>query len=59
MQLLGIRWANRKTPQERVQELIALQRADGGWGQTNELPNDAYATTTINGFRKAARFGRS
>jgi ankyrin repeat protein len=44
MQLLGIRWANRKAPQERVQELIALQRADGGWGQTNDLPNDAYAT---------------
>ena len=44
MQLLGICWANRKAPQERVQELIALQRADGGWGQTNDLPNDAYAT---------------
>ena len=44
MQLLGIRWANRKAPLERVQELIALQCADGGWGQTNDLPNDAYAT---------------
>jgi hypothetical protein len=44
MQLLGIRWANRKAPQERLQELIALQRADGGWGQTSDLPNDAYAT---------------
>jgi len=44
MQLLGIRWANRKAPPDRVQELIALQRADGGWGQTNDLPSDAYAT---------------
>jgi len=44
MQLLGICWANRKAPQDRVQELIALQRADGGWGQTSDLPTDAYAT---------------
>ena len=44
MQLLGIRWANRKTPPDRVHELIALERADGGWGQTNDLPSDAYAT---------------
>lgn len=44
MQLLGTRWANRQAPPERVQELIALQRADGGWGQLNDLPSDAYAT---------------
>jgi len=44
MQLLGTRWANRQAPPDRVQELIALQRADGGWGQTNDLPSDAYAT---------------
>jgi hypothetical protein len=44
MQLLGIRWANRKAPPDRVRELIARQRADGGWGQTNDLSNDAYAT---------------
>ena len=25
-------------------ELIALQRANGGWGQTEQLPSDAYAT---------------
>jgi ankyrin repeat protein len=43
MQLLGIRWANRKAPPDRVQELVVLQRPDGGWGQTNDLPSDAYA----------------
>jgi ankyrin repeat protein len=44
MQLLGICWANRKPPQGRVDELIALQRPDGGWGQTEGLASDAYAT---------------
>ena len=44
MQLLGIRWANRNAPESRVRELIALQRASGGWGQTENLPSDAYAT---------------
>ena len=44
MQLLGIRWANIAAPQDRVKELIALQRANGGWGQTENLPTDAYAT---------------
>lgn len=44
MQLLGICWANRKPPADRVKELIVLQRPDGSWGQTNDLPGDAYAT---------------
>ncbi|HYL37658.1 MAG TPA: ankyrin repeat domain-containing protein [Bryobacteraceae bacterium] len=44
MQLLGIAWAGRKPPQERVKELIAVQRSSGGWGQTQDLPSDAYAT---------------
>jgi hypothetical protein len=44
MQLLGIRWADRKVPQDRVNQLIGLQRNDGGWGQTDYLPSDAYAT---------------
>ena len=44
MQILGIAWAGRKAPPDRVQELIAKQRADGGWGQTDNLPTDAYAT---------------
>jgi ankyrin repeat protein len=44
MQLLGIHWAGGKPPEERVKELIALERPDGGWGQTNNLPSDAYAT---------------
>ena len=44
MQLLGIHWAGGKPPEERVKELIALERPDGGWGQTRDLPSDAYAT---------------
>jgi ankyrin repeat protein len=44
MQILGIAWAGHKAPQDRVTQLIALQRNDGGWGQTNYLPSDAYAT---------------
>jgi len=44
MQLLGIHWAGGKPPDERVKELIALERPDGGWGQTRDLPSDAYAT---------------
>ncbi len=44
MQILGIAWAGRKAPAERVKQLAALQRADGGWGQTENLPSDAYAT---------------
>jgi len=44
MQILGISWAGRKAPAQRVRELIAKQRPDGGWGQTDNLASDAYAT---------------
>lgn len=44
MQLLGIAWAGRKVPSNRIQQLIAKQRPDGGWGQTDNLKSDAYAT---------------
>jgi hypothetical protein len=37
-------WAGRKAPADRVQQLIAKQRPDGGWGQTDNLRSDAYAT---------------
>lgn len=47
MQLLGIGWAGHKAPQDRVTQLIALQRNDGGWGQTDYLPSDAYATGEV------------
>ena len=43
-QLLGIALAGRQAPEARVRELIALQRTDGGWGQTENLRTDAYAT---------------
>ena len=36
--------ADRRPPEQRVKELVALQRSDGGWGQTPDLPSDAYAT---------------
>jgi hypothetical protein len=44
--LLGARSAKpRKTLQTTIDELLALQRADGGWSQTvPELKSDAFAT---------------
>jgi ankyrin repeat protein len=46
MQLLGLHWADVEPAlrQTRVQELLASQRADGGWAQTPHLASDAYAT---------------
>ena len=46
MQLLGLHWADAHAGvrQTRVQELIGLQREDGGWSQTPYLTSDAYAT---------------
>jgi hypothetical protein len=46
MQLLGLRWAGSHTAvvDHRVNELIQLQRPDGGWAQTPYLESDAYAT---------------
>lgn len=44
MQLPGIRWAGQKPSEDRVKQLIALQRPSGGWGQTGNLASDAYAT---------------
>jgi hypothetical protein len=44
--LMGVRSAKpRKTMQTTIDELLALQRADGGWSQTiPELRSDAFAT---------------
>lgn len=44
MQILGIAWAGRKVPANRVAQLVAKQSFDGGWGQTDNLLSDAYAT---------------
>jgi hypothetical protein len=46
MQLLGLKWAGaaRRATEGGVRRLILLQREDGGWGQTPDLPTDAYAT---------------
>ena len=44
MQILGIFWAGRKAPADRMRQLLSKQRADGGWGQTDNLASDAYAT---------------
>ena len=30
-----------------MKELIEIQRSDGGWGQTSDLPSDAYATGQV------------
>ena len=47
MQLLGIVWAGRKPPEDRLRQLIDLQHPDGGWGQTEFLASDAYATGEV------------
>jgi len=49
MQLLGLKWSNTnaRARDSRTHELIAAQRADGGWAQTPYLPSDAYATGQV------------
>ena len=48
-QLLGLHWSGAEG--SRIEgfrkDLLALQRPDGGWGQTPVLPTDAYATGTV------------
>lgn len=46
LRLMGLSWAEVGKParDSAAKELIALQRADGGWGQTATLASDAYAT---------------
>jgi len=45
-QMLGLKWTNadRARLQQAAGELIAEQRADGGWSQIATLKSDAYAT---------------
>jgi hypothetical protein len=49
MQLIGLHWANTepKLQASRTKELLAQQRADGGWGQSQYLETDAYATGLV------------
>ena len=49
MQILGLSWAGAQRPvrEKRTHELLALQRADGGWSQTPYLASDAYATGQV------------
>jgi hypothetical protein len=46
MRILGLKWAglDPKEVREAGQQLIRMQRSDGGWGQLPTLPSDAYAT---------------
>ena len=48
MQLLGLKWANagQSATSQRIKQLIALERPNGGWAQTPYLGADAYATAT-------------
>ncbi len=45
-QLLGLGWAgdNKDALQKAARELLAEQRANGGWGQLSSMASDAYAT---------------
>jgi ankyrin repeat protein len=49
MQLLGLHWAGSASDlrRRRISELVAIQRADGGWAQTPYLESDAYATGQV------------
>jgi ankyrin repeat protein len=44
--ILGLRWGggSREAIRKTASQLLALQRSDGGWGQTPKLAPDAYAT---------------
>jgi ankyrin repeat protein len=46
MKLLGLLWAGRSAAERAplVKQILAKQRADGGWAQTDVLQSDAYAT---------------
>jgi ankyrin repeat protein len=46
MQLLGFAWSGVASDRiaKAATQLLALQRADGGWGQIVSRPSDAYAT---------------
>jgi N-acyl-D-amino-acid deacylase len=46
MQLLGLRWSGSASDHiaATARQLVALQRADGGWGQIPSRASDAYAT---------------
>jgi hypothetical protein len=37
----------KKAAAKAARELIAAQRPDGGWGQTDKMPSDPYATGTV------------
>lgn len=47
MQLLGLKWAKGRVAEDRLKQLVALQRSDGGWAQTPDLTSDAYATGQV------------
>ena len=46
MQLLGLLWAGRGAAEREpfAKVILAKQRADGGWAQSDDLQSDAYAT---------------
>jgi len=49
LQLLGLTWAHSTSPasEQRASELLAMQHADGGWGQLPGSKSDAYATGEV------------
>jgi hypothetical protein len=46
MKLLGLMWAGRSAAERAplAKQILAKQRSDGGWAQTDDLQSDAYAT---------------
>jgi N-acyl-D-amino-acid deacylase len=47
MRSLSLLGGNEAELQDAVQELLAGQRADGGWAQLPNIESDAYATATV------------
>jgi ankyrin repeat protein len=55
--LLGLTWggADASIRRDAAKEIVAAQRQDGGWGQREEMPSDAYATgLTIYALKESA-----
>lgn len=47
VRIQGVAWGGGKVDPQWVEDLLGKQRANGGWGQTDNLPADAYGTAYV------------